>query len=51
MLDVRESVAALASGQLGSLDWFEERPLQAAPAAFRDLDEERCAMPKILLRP
>jgi L-iditol 2-dehydrogenase len=51
MADFRESVAALASGQLGALDWVEERPLQAGAAAFRDLDQGRCAVSKIVLRP
>jgi threonine dehydrogenase-like Zn-dependent dehydrogenase len=51
MADFRESVAALASGQFGALDWVEERPLQAGAAAFRDLDQGRCAVSKIVLRP
>jgi L-iditol 2-dehydrogenase len=51
MADFRETVAALASGQLGPLNWFEERPLAAGAAAFSDLDQSRCAMPKIVLRP
>jgi L-iditol 2-dehydrogenase len=51
MADFHETVAALASGQLGPLDWFEERPLAAGAAAFADLDQGRCAMPKIVLRP
>jgi L-iditol 2-dehydrogenase len=51
MADFRETVVALASGQLGELDWFEERPLSAAGEAFCDLSQGRCAMPKIMLRP
>jgi len=51
LLSLRETVAALASGQLGPLDWFEERPLAAGAAAFSDLDQSRCHMPKIVLRP
>lgn len=51
MVDFRETVSALASGQLGSLDWFEERSLEAGAEAFRQLHQGQCVMPKILLRP
>ncbi len=51
MVDFRETVAALASGQLGQLDWFEERPLRDGSVAFEDLDHGRTAAAKIILRP
>jgi L-gulonate 5-dehydrogenase len=51
MVDFRETVAALASGQLGPLDWFEERPLAEGATAFDDLDQGRSAAAKIILRP
>jgi L-iditol 2-dehydrogenase len=51
MVDFRETVAALAAGQLGRLDWFEERPLREGARAFDDLDKGRSAAAKIILRP
>jgi L-iditol 2-dehydrogenase len=51
MVDFRETVAALASGQLGPLDWYEERPLGEGAVAFDDLDLGRSAAAKIILRP
>lgn len=51
MLDFRETVAALASGRLGALDWLEERPLADGVRAFQDLDAGRTAAAKIVLRP
>jgi len=51
MVDFHEVVAAIAAGRLGALDWFEQRPLQDAPAAFADLDAGRTAAAKIVLRP
>lgn len=51
MVDFRETVAALAAGRLGPLDWFEERPLSDGPRAFDDLDHGRTAAAKIILRP
>jgi threonine dehydrogenase-like Zn-dependent dehydrogenase len=50
-VDFRETVAALASGRLGALDWVEERPLSDGPAAFRDLDAGAAKAAKIVLRP
>ena len=49
--DFRETVEALISGRLGPLDWFEERSLTEAPAAFRDLDSGTTEFAKIVLRP
>lgn len=51
MLDFRETVAALAAGRLGRLDWLEERPLADGARAFQDLDGGRTAAAKIVLRP
>jgi threonine dehydrogenase-like Zn-dependent dehydrogenase len=50
-LDFRETLDAIASGRLGTLDWFEERPLAAGPQAFRDIDAGAVAAAKIVLRP
>jgi L-iditol 2-dehydrogenase len=41
----------LAAGQLGSLDWFEERPLAQGAVAFHDIDQGRSAAAKIILQP
>lgn len=51
MVDFRETVAALASGRLGALDWVEERPLQDGARAFQDIDQGKVAAAKIILRP
>jgi L-iditol 2-dehydrogenase len=51
MVDFRETVAALASGRLGRLDWLEQRPLRDGAAAFKDIDAGACAAAKIVLRP
>jgi hypothetical protein len=40
-LEFRETLDAIASGRLVSLDWAQERPLAVGLQAFRDLDE-RC---------
>ena len=50
-LEFCETLAAIARGQLGSLDWVEERPLSEGPRAFRDLDAGATAAAKIVLRP
>lgn len=49
--DFDDTLAALAAGRLGALDWFETRPLAAGAAAFADIDAGRAAMPKIVLAP
>ena len=51
MVDFRATVAALASGRLGRLDWLEQRPLGDGAQAFRDIDAGRTAAAKIILRP
>lgn len=50
-LDFIETVAALAAGRLGPLQWVEERPLAHGAQAFRDLDAGTVAAAKIALRP
>ena len=49
--DLRATVDGLHRGVFGDLAWVEERPLEAGPAAFVDLDEGRSAAAKIVLRP
>jgi len=49
--DFRETLNAMASGRLGPLDWFEERPLADGARAFHDLDSGATAAAKIVLRP
>lgn len=50
-VEFRETLDAIASGQLGALEWTEERPLSDGPQAFRDLDAGATAAAKIVLRP
>jgi L-iditol 2-dehydrogenase len=50
MVEYRETLAGLASGRFGALDWIEERPLAEGVRAFRDLHEGRVAAGKIVLR-
>jgi len=50
-LDFIETVAAMAAGHLGRLDWLEERPLSEGQQAFRDLDAGSVAAAKVILRP
>ena len=49
--DFHATVAAMHSGALGHLDWFEERSLSDGAGAFADLLEGRTASAKIVLRP
>jgi L-iditol 2-dehydrogenase len=51
MPDFRETVAAMAAGRLGALDWHEVRPLSDGIAAVADIDAGRTATAKIVLRP
>lgn len=48
--DFALTVEALSSQRLGSLGWFEERPLAEGAAAFADIDSGRAAASKIVLR-
>jgi len=50
-LEFRQTLDAIASDQLGTLDWFEERPLAEEPQAFRNIDVGATAVAKIVLRP
>lgn len=50
-VDFRQTVAALAARRLGSLGWFEERPLSEGARAFADIDAGATAAAKIVLRP
>ncbi len=49
--DLLESVRALHSGVLGPLEWVDERPLSAGPAAFSALSQGNTPAAKIVLRP
>jgi threonine dehydrogenase-like Zn-dependent dehydrogenase len=48
--DFRQTVDALAQGLLGSLRWFDERPLAEGAMAFRDIDQGATPAAKIILR-
>jgi len=49
--DFRETFDAMVAGRLGTLDWYETRPLSAGAAAFADIRAGRNAEPKIVLLP
>lgn len=49
--DFKRTVAAIADGQLGKLQWFEERPLCEGPRAFAGIDAGSVASAKVILRP
>jgi threonine dehydrogenase-like Zn-dependent dehydrogenase len=51
MQDFQASVAAMHSGALGNLDWYEERDLSDGAGAFADLVAGRSASAKIMLLP
>lgn len=51
MTDFHATVAAMASGALGDLEWIEERPLSDGVAAFDDLLHGRTGAAKIVLNP
>ena len=46
-----ETVNWMAEGRLGTLDWFETRPLKEGARAFADLRDGKVAAPKVLLIP
>jgi L-iditol 2-dehydrogenase len=50
-LEFRETLDAIAQGRLGSLNWFEQRPLADGAEAFEDIDAGNVAAAKIVLRP
>ncbi|MEM8572351.1 MAG: alcohol dehydrogenase catalytic domain-containing protein [Pseudomonadota bacterium] len=49
--DFRDACAAMFDGRLGSLDWFETRPMSEGARAFGDIRQGRFAAPKIILKP
>lgn len=49
--DFRETAAAMFEGRLGTLDWFEKRPLKDGQQAFFDIRNGQVAAPKIILKP
>ncbi|MBJ3761952.1 alcohol dehydrogenase catalytic domain-containing protein [Maribius pontilimi] len=49
--DFRATVAAMADGRLGPLDWTETRPLTEGARAFADIRAGKVAAPKIILKP
>lgn len=49
--DFRDTAQAMFDGQLGTLDWFEKRPLSDGAHAFKDIREGTAAAPKIILDP
>lgn len=49
--DLRASLAALADGRLGDLDWVERRALSDGSQAFHDLNANRTPAAKIVLTP
>jgi len=49
--DFADTLAAMAQGVLGRLDWFETRPLAQGAQGFADLDAGRIAAPKLVLKP
>ena len=51
MKDFQAVVSAMHSGALGSLNWYEERPLSEGAQAFEDLLNHRSSSSKIVLKP
>jgi len=51
MDDFEATLAAMAAGRFGALDWYEERPLADGAVAFRDLLDGATGVAKIVLRP
>jgi 2-desacetyl-2-hydroxyethyl bacteriochlorophyllide A dehydrogenase len=49
--DFAETVAAMEAGELGSLDWVDERPLSMGQQAFEELDRGAMGAPKVILDP
>ncbi len=50
-LDFRVAARKIHEGDLGSLDWIDERSLSDGARSFSDLIEGEVASPKIILRP
>ena len=51
MTDFADTFAAMIAGRLGTLYWFETRPLADGPRAFADIRAGQNAAPKIVLQP
>ena len=49
--DFRQTAQALFDGRLGSLDWFETRPLSEGLQAFVDIESALVEVPKLILKP
>jgi threonine dehydrogenase-like Zn-dependent dehydrogenase len=49
--DFRDTAQAIFNGDLGPLNWTENRPLSQGPNAFADIRGERTSAPKIVLHP
>ncbi|HMO07991.1 MAG TPA: alcohol dehydrogenase catalytic domain-containing protein [Paracoccaceae bacterium] len=49
--DFADTLAAMAAGALGPLDWFQTRPLAEGAEAFAALDAGLIAAPKVVLHP
>ncbi len=50
MVEFRETLAGLAVGTFGEIDWTEQRPLSTGANAFRELQQGSVATAKIILR-
>ncbi|MFT5511426.1 MAG: threonine dehydrogenase-like Zn-dependent dehydrogenase [Hyphomicrobiaceae bacterium] len=50
MVEFRETMAGLAAGTFGDIDWVEQRPLSEGAEAFRELRDGSVATAKIILR-
>lgn len=50
MADFKETLAGLADGTFGPIDWIEERPLGVGAEAFQELHHGKVAAAKIVLR-
>jgi 2-desacetyl-2-hydroxyethyl bacteriochlorophyllide A dehydrogenase len=50
-VDFKQTVAAIAGGHLGNLQWYEERPLSEGARAFASIDAGSVSSAKVLLRP
>ena len=49
--DFRATAQAMFKGQLGTLDWYETRPLEAGSRAFEDIRNGQVEAPKVILKP
>lgn len=50
-VDLRAAIDVLYRGDLGSLDWVEQRPLAEGASAFKAIHEGEAAAPKVVLLP